>query len=157
MKLGIFSDLHIDFYRLDQIDILIDNINNTECDYFVNAGDLAENVIERNDFLARLKKPVISVLGNHDFYRSTGGNDMSSITADHYKIVTATLWTNFNNDPQCEFLSQRYINDFRLIKNWSSDQMKAAFNESCLFIEMETPDIVITHFGCHPYSIDSIS
>ncbi len=91
MKLGIFSDLHLEFGRWDytpQPDI-----------FYINAGDTHPFPEIRKDFQGKFQDNLFSVMGNHDYYHGT----FEGAEAHFYsrieggiKIAGATLWTDMN-------------------------------------------------------------
>lgn len=153
MKFALISDLHLDFINATGIQTMADHIclNTKDVDFIINAGDTYENFLKRDQFYKKLSKPVIEVLGNHDFYHSSG--DMTLKYLPELKMVTATLWTNFGENPLTELYSTKGIADFCLINFWSANNMKQSYYETIEFIERHSPDIVVTHFGCHLNSI----
>ena len=152
---AVISDLHIDFRNSEIIGQLINHINTntSDVDYIINAGDTCESFSLRKDFHDELNKPILEVLGNHDYYGHSGGRTLTYI--DSLDLVLATLWTNFNNNnTKTRFAAEKQINDFRMINFWGAQRMMESYNETIAFIENKKPKIVVTHFGCHPNSID---
>jgi 3',5'-cyclic AMP phosphodiesterase CpdA len=89
MKIGVCSDLHLEFRNSIETAEILDLLNNTECDHLVLAGDVAQ--IDSDWFLKDLTKPYTFVTGNHDYY----GGFLSSCKFETEEMVCATLWTNF--------------------------------------------------------------
>ena len=110
MKITILSDLHREFWKI--------NIPFYDCDAIVFAGDIACPIQESMEFLLdyskKLKKPVIAVLGNHDFYRSNYEDaldyarkratesqylyllEKDSCVINDIKFIGCTLWSDFS-------------------------------------------------------------
>lgn len=103
MKINILSDLHVGFSELDT------PLNNA--DVVVLAGDVAQPRHAAH-WAMRLHKPVIYVLGNHEFYGGSidtaaaelkhicaGTNihvlDNDELTIDGVRFIGSTLWTDF--------------------------------------------------------------
>jgi predicted phosphodiesterase len=103
VKLNILSDLHVGFSALDT------PLN--DADVIVLAGDVAPPR-QAAQWAMRLHKPVIYVLGNHEFYGSSidaaaaelkrlcAGThihvlDNDEVIIDGVRFLGSTLWTNF--------------------------------------------------------------
>jgi len=153
LKYALISDLHIDFLPDQTVHELVQhiNVNTTDVDAILNAGDIAENLNKREEFFNQISKPTFHVMGNHDYYRSGGGRTLEYVP--EHDMVLATLWTNFNNDVDCVMAARKYIMDFRLINFWSHLDMNKAYKETIEFIENHRPKIVVTHFGPHKKGI----
>ena len=155
MKIGLFSDLHLEFWLrprsdFDLIQYIADCCNSSDCDVIVNAGDTHPYPHIREQLKSKITKPYFDILGNHDFYgQQEFGNSMWVETLPNgLKIVGTTLWTNFGGR-NAEFANIVYsnINDKYQIKNGSDAViLQKAFKESCEFIIEKQPDIVISHF-----------
>jgi Icc-related predicted phosphoesterase len=110
LKINFMSDLHNEFsgYKWQ--------IPSTDCDIIILAGDIGvglrtyEWMIRESE---RLQKPIIAVMGNHEFYNheyynlieeakkyveGTGVHllERDVIEIDKYQIFGTTLWTDFN-------------------------------------------------------------
>jgi len=129
MKIQLFSDLHIEF---ENFDAACD-----QADVVVFAGDIEIGVkgIRWLNSLG-LDKPVIYVLGNHEYYKNTypklvakaraeiSGNNIhllenESITIDGVHFHGCTLWTDFKlfGDPKIAGSEcQQVMTDFRKIR-----------------------------------------
>jgi Icc-related predicted phosphoesterase len=110
MKAWIFSDLHITNVSLSQLD----RLRIPEADVCICAGDTSGIVEMSMEFLKRHvvpHMPVVTVLGNHDYYGSTidiglkaakrdAGEHIHVLENDtviigQVRIIGATLWTDF--------------------------------------------------------------
>ena len=111
MKIHLLSDLHLETgdYELPA---------DMACDVVVAAGDIAPGVAGV-DFLKRIDKPVVYVLGNHEYWpclkkdepadyavtlqairdAARGSNvhvlEGDSVVIDGTRFIGGTLWTNF--------------------------------------------------------------
>lgn len=129
MRIHILSDLHLEFqpFILPEVD----------ADVVVLAGDI--HIGEKGIFWAINnipKKPVIYVLGNHEYYsnaypklidklkqeaKATNINVMEnqSIELDGITFLGCTLWTDFqlfSNARFAEYEASQQLNDFRKIR-----------------------------------------
>ncbi len=129
MKIHLLSDVHLEFEPYTPPELNIDVI--------VLAGDIHLGLegIEwaSNSFP---DKPVIYVLGNHEYYESNMQNlfseikavaantnvhilDNDAITIESTLFLGCTLWTDFNlhQEPQsAKNIATRYINDYEAIR-----------------------------------------
>lgn len=160
MKIGLFSDLHLEFSK-NWHDILTRVAETAHgVDLLINAGDTHHVAGVREDVKDFFKKKgfnYLSVGGNHDFYGNHFDdvlNQHREFTIDGVKVVTSVMWTDFSNDPLSEWKAHRSINDFRLINGVSTNAMKHEFNTTLDFIAEVKPDLVVTHFGCHYLSVN---
>lgn len=131
IKIQLYSDLHIEFGEFEA--------NIGQADILVFAGDIHT----RNrglDWLNRLdtRKPIIYVLGNHEYYREAYPRILQKLneknTSSHIHLLEnravtiegitfhgATLWTDFNlfGNPRLTGAEcQQYMNDYRKIRKW---------------------------------------
>ncbi|HZM04226.1 MAG TPA: metallophosphoesterase [Candidatus Saccharimonadales bacterium] len=130
MRLHVFSDLHLEFAPAE--------LPPTNADIIVVAGDL-DLGYEGCRWLRYYipTKPVIYVLGNHEFYRhsfpelaeilrrETEGSNIhllenSAVEINGYRFLGCSLWTDFLTGPDPEAAMQtaeELMNDFRIITN----------------------------------------
>ena len=135
MKLHVLSDLHVDFaeFSIPKLD---------DADVVILAGDISNSAFEAATFVKseakRLQKPIIYVLGNHEYM----GEDFNVLPqrmgavmkasavhfldhkiytheADNLVVLGATLWTDFalNGDPQLAMMSSHRMIDYAEIRN----------------------------------------
>lgn len=142
MKIGILSDLHLEFRDTIFTVKTMDMINDCDADHIVIAGDIHSNNMFRDYFISQIEKPLTYVLGNHDYYGSEWKDDF--FESDMF--VGGALWTNFNNDQNVEIYSQKFINDFRLIKDWTPDRVKEIRKDHENRIFKSDKKFVVTHF-----------
>lgn len=141
MKIGILSDIHLEFYDNQYRANLINMINDCDADYIVLAGDYHPNKEYRDYFLDALEKPKTVIMGNHDYYNGEWFDDF--IEDDLF--VGGCLWTNFGEDPLTEHASYSMITDFRRIKNWYPERVKSIFYEHKRKIFESDKPFVVTH------------
>ncbi|NQZ09382.1 MAG: metallophosphoesterase [Algicola sp.] len=145
MKVQLLSDLHVEFgeYRYQS----------TDADVVILAGDI--HVGEKGiDWAGQIKdKPVIYVLGNHEYYRNTypklidklkekaaGSNihvlENDRVTVDGVNFFGCTLWTDFAlfGDPRIAgYHCQQMMNDCKRIKRMPT------------YSKMRSVDIALIH------------
>lgn len=154
-KLGIISDLHIRSWPQQQIQGLVKRIQDSdEFDTLVVAGDVDEKPEMREEFLegvSKSDKEILYVPGNHDYYWNIipGLDNGMSLTDDY---VSATLWTNFADDPICELAALNHIMDFRVTawKNktkFNTEHCKQLYDYQRNFIFDNPRPLVVTHFA----------
>lgn len=130
MKLHILSDLHLGFQALEAPD--------TDADVVVLAGDIA-GPQEAVAWALGLRKPVVYVPGNHEFYGSSLADtthelrrlchgtpvhvlDDNALVLDGVRFLGSTLWTDFRilgeGERQLQAMAeaQRFMHDFRRIR-----------------------------------------
>jgi len=139
MRLHILSDLHLEFGPV--------KIPATEADVVVLAGDihLGREGCQwaRTQFHAR---PVIYVLGNHEFYRhslpeltetlkrETDGSQIhllenSAVDINGYTFLGCTLWTDFqlSHDPETAMqVAEGFMSDYNIIEFRSENRVLRA-------------------------------
>ena len=124
MKLHCFSDLHLEFGPLQR--------PRAEADVVIAAGDIGVG-LEGIRWLAGFDKPVIYVLGNHEYWgrdytdfidevwrESGNGNthllENESVVIDGVRFVGCSLWADYaNGDQQVMEAAFHGMNDFRHI------------------------------------------
>lgn len=134
MKLGVASDLHLDFKDMNR------EFFDWRGDVLLLAGDLGEEDYLRkhgHEFFDRVSKMatwVLYIVGNHEYYRSEldvaeGHLDVfleqwsniimlrnSSFKVDHVDFFGATMWTDFHGSPLAELRAGSEMNDYRQIR-----------------------------------------
>jgi predicted phosphodiesterase len=133
VRLHIFSDIHLEFAEFEPPRV--------DADVVVIAGDLHVGR-EGRKWIRRCipDKPVIYVLGNHEFYRHTfpnlidelrretaGSNihllENEAVEIDGFSFLGCTLWSDFRvagDEVIGKAIAQRGISDYELItKGWS--------------------------------------
>ena len=139
MKIGIFSDLHLEFqpwyYEFKK-----------DVDLYINAGDTHPHKVVRDYIPNQITVPYFEILGNHDFYGSSFpgvGETFRSLSTGGLLISGATLWTPAS---PIEFLDYKYyMLDNSRIKGITEDQYNLTHTTDSDFITQTKPDIVVTH------------
>ena len=130
MKLHILSDLHIEFEAF--------GVPDTDADVVILAGDIHTGKRGINWILNAIPdKPVIYVLGNHEYYGRAFPKhihdlkalteythihvlEKDEITIDDVTFLGCTLWTNFSlfgNDPKLAgYQATQGMNDYQKIR-----------------------------------------
>jgi len=131
MSIQLFSDLHLEFWEFE--------IRCEQADVLVFAGDIHIGV-KGIQWLASLNinKPVIYVLGNHEYYRNTypsliakvkqerAGSHIhvlenDSVSIDGITFHGCTLWTDFElmgNPRVAGYECQQVMTDFKKIRRY---------------------------------------
>lgn len=193
MKIHLLSDLHHEVFRMQKTrksptwDMTIPE---TECDVIALAGDIdigtrgVEWAIEQSE---KLNKPIVYVLGNHEYYKGnidsvnrktkaiaedTNVHVLQNDTIDinGYRFIGATLWTNQNilGDRQAAAVTLRNkMNDYQRIrvldkgyyKRLHPDNTLAMHQESIAYIEnqLEQSKLPTVVLTHHAPSIKSIA
>lgn len=148
MKLGIVSDLHLEFRDANFFYDISDKLHESEADVIILAGDIHSQKIMRDLFLKSIQKPYFFVHGNHDYYNKFAvvEDDFHEEIFDGVKIAGACLWTNFANNLEAEYLASRSINDFRAIPNFSTKQCRDMFFLQFSKLVSSDAEIIVTHF-----------
>lgn len=148
MRVGIFSDLHLEFAPWDvslDPDVL-----------YLNAGDTHPDPIERTRFYSEKKINHFYALGNHDYYGHefpAPDHGTATITTGDLKFVVATLWTDLN---PVEFIEYREtLADGRWISGLTHEKYSEKHRHDLRFIVESDADVVVTHHtpsmrSCHP-------
>lgn len=163
MKICLASDLHLEFNAEPQL---------APADVLVLAGDIdvgRSNVVRYLKKVAKDYPHVIYVPGNHEYY---AGLDIRAFNITHkfedklpdnvhflnpgdvviqdVTFTGATLWTNFNNNPQSELMAKVFITDFRRMRNVTPDVMRGEFEYAKMYLEMSAKrpgkKVFVTHF-----------
>jgi Icc-related predicted phosphoesterase len=137
MRVQIFSDLHADVVQPRPISVAQD------IDAVVVAGDVCEGAERGFAWLRRIipmQVPIVSVLGNHEFYRRCWGDELAharavaplysihlleddTVVLGNVRFIGASLWTDYalfgeNNVPRAMLTAAQGLNDHKRIK-WS--------------------------------------
>ncbi len=166
MRIGLFSDIHLEHCRTNDkspwsqrsvLKNLWEQTQDLKLDLIVNAGDTHHDAGVR----AHTKNvvadycPYIDVLGNHDLWSNDwySGSTVGTRTEGDFNIMYGSMWTNFNNNDCEAALASIYINDFRYIHNIELEDVIKRFNLFLAYVELNKPDIVVSHFAPSPMSI----
>jgi predicted phosphodiesterase len=179
MKIRLLSDLHHEFFRTKSM-YTESFMEYKGEDVLVLAGDIAvgaRNVAHTIDkFLEAGFPKIVYVPGNHEFYGSTikeFNDELDSILCDrkywnkvfafnnpndNFTIINGvlfcggTLWTNFRDDRIAHMACQNRISDFRVIKEFNTNEAAKRFYndlEGIEFAYKEFPEykkVIVTHF-----------
>lgn len=140
MKIGIFSDLHLEFgdwnYDGFQDDVL-----------YLNAGDTHPDPKFRQMFTRKIKN-ASHVMGNHDYYGGTfeGAEThfYSLMISNGIKVSCAPLWTDLVS-PTNWNLYQTGLIDFRHIKGLTQDRYMNAHDIHKKFLLTSDADVIVSH------------
>lgn len=183
MRVAYASDIHYDIW-FESVRVIPSVLNDCEADILILAGDIFEYLKFSEyfhagiiDVLCERFKHVIYVDGNHEFYEINfecdGVYDLlksspsnfhylrnESITISGVTFYGGTFWTNPNDwNPLAQFDIRHHINDFRLIKNMTFENMTRSHNEFVenlneLLLKVKNDVVVISHFPPTDQSID---
>lgn len=138
MKLGIFSDLHLEFAPWDY---------EPEPDvFYINAGDTHPYPEIREYFRNKFQGKLFGVMGNHDYYHGTfegaEGHFYSRIEGD-IKFAGATLWTEMT-PVEWEFYTEMLV-DYRYTRNLNYDNYINTHRIHKKFLLESGADVIVTH------------
>lgn len=155
MRVGIFSDLHLEFAPWKYTflkDVLYINAGDT--DVYRDGEATESSLIEASIEAAGSR--YFEVLGNHDFYNSQFPYAEENQHYEEFgdiKIAGVTLWTPMN---PVDFFQYKYsMVDVDNIRGLTCDTYTAAHEADKRFLKAVKADIVVTHHspsmkGCHP-------
>lgn len=143
MKILYGSDMHFEFWQHSPqfAEIRLEEINDSDADHVVIAGDIDSNKERRDEWLNRIEKPLSFCLGNHDYYNAEWYDDKF----ENDLFVGGCLWTNFNENTVVEEYSRESITDFRLIKDWTIEKVKSIYYDHVDHIFNSNREFVVTH------------
>ena len=168
MRIVFFSDLHLTHWeriigneRLnDNLERIVEECADANPDLIVNLGDTIEapDWNDNPNFMKEMFEglPYYEIMGNHDFYHGTFGSTCEIHQIGDDKLFLGTLWTNFRNNPLAAMVAQRSINDFRLIRECTSDTSINAYVNAVEKMSVEKPTIVCTHFPPVKSCVDNV-
>ncbi|ARU32424.1 hypothetical protein CAP31_12490 [Sulfuriferula sp. AH1] len=173
MKLALYSDLHLEFlfpgWEPPALDV----------DVIILAGDIDKHVRGIEWAAATFPdKPVIYVVGNHEFYDADIGiiSDMrktaarlgihflenDAIKIEGVRFLGTTLWSDFalyGNSGDAMRVAQRYINDYSEIRKQGGliepEDTAALYHTAAAWLDDELSKpfhgktVVVTHFAPH--------
>lgn len=171
MKIRLLSDLHTEF-RLPYKTASFSQYKGE--DVLVLAGDIASgstNVVDVIKFFKNQGFPhIVYVAGNHEYYGTSIEDfntkmaekcsnlenvyflNRNSVEINGVQFIGTTLWTNFRDDWFAEKQAGRFIADFKYIRDFTTNDAKAAYLCDWDFISRETfkhqdkKCVVVTHF-----------
>lgn len=138
MKLGIFSDLHLEFGPWDY--------EPEEGVFYINAGDTHPYPEIRLHMRKKFQDRCFTVMGNHDYYHGTfegaEGHFYSRIESG-IKIAGATLWTELT--PVEWQLYTEMLVDYRYTPGLNYDDYVNTHKIHKKFLMESGADIIVTH------------
>lgn len=152
MRIALISDLHLDHWPegegWDSYETMLSLTRKVKPgDVVVNAGDTGTWNIHYEMASLFPSNDYIEAQGNHDYYGGTFHNDFHMREVGGLKFFICSLWTNFNNNALCKVISERAINDFKLIKGATVETMTAAYEETLVAMKDYQPHVVVSHFA----------
>ena len=140
MKIGIFSDLHMEFAPWDfkpEDDVL-----------YLNAGDTHTYPDMRDKFESRFESDCyFDVRGNHDYYGSTFNkaiSDCYSVELRGVKIALGTLWSDLSKGLDWHIYVDS-LADSRFIRDLTFDNYMKAHKLQKEFLFGQNADVIVTH------------
>ena len=151
MKLNILSDLHLGFGAMERPE--------NDADVVVLAGDVSRP-LEAAVWALRFEKPVIYVLGNHEFYGSSIDGaaeqlkrlcegthvhvlDDSDVVVDGVRFLGSTLWTDFELFDDTAKKAEAIAQARQLIRDFSRIRTREA--ESAVFTPEDSAALFRQH------------
>lgn len=139
MKLGIFSDLHLEFSDW--------NYSPNPDVFYINAGDTHPYMEHRLAMVDRFAPNYFSIRGNHDFYGSSfpemGHGQHKIVLSNGMTVAGATLWTLL--DEVEWFYYRQGLVDSHHIANLTYERYKNAHANDLLFLLGSKADIIVSH------------
>lgn len=175
MKIQIFSDVHLEMYPDEGSRVEVLEKLKTDCDLLIVAGDLANNELLpwAAKWLSENYKQVIYVVGNHEYYDSSGYEvhltlsqikhknfhwlHNKKITIDGITFAGGPLWYHFDiHKSEMVMIRDRIgmpkmVPDFVVIRDFSAIGDFASWvnyqnQMSVDFLSKVKADVVITHY-----------
>lgn len=149
MKLGIFSDLHMDYWgAADAVRLmksLREQAHDLGVDYMLCAGDVYDGAIKIELDFGGI--PGSRINGNHDLFgRFLSESSMFERTLPNgMNLKAATLWTDFHDNIMAEIAYQTTLPDTGRIKEISPAKIKYLHGIHRRFIFDTHADVVMTH------------
>lgn len=144
MKLGIFSDLHLEFADYEFPTEMLG-----DADIWLNAGDTVPHLGFRMEY-EKIFHDVeyMSILGNHDVYRDWFNltKNVQIKEVNGVRFIGCTLWTD-PGDPATQFIPfiKNYLVDSHWINGYSYELYKEIHEHHVDVIRKSKPDVVMTH------------
>lgn len=145
MKIGIFSDLHLEFQDWD--------FTPDPEIFYICAGDIHPNYDKRQEFLDRFNGKIFYVKGNHDFYgNSFNEQEMRSVKINDTRIAGTTLWTDLSSTNEW-IIYKQCLYDAKVIQNLDFSIYHQVHGIQKRFLLESEADIVVSHHGPTSMSI----
>lgn len=161
MLIDFFSDLHIDSWaKTRSVSQCRETFRaglrkNEGSDLVVFAGDAGNSpeFIEMVEgVLNEFYDHVFVIMGNHDYYNAEHFTSQRVMEVGGKKILGATLWTNFRNNPSFGSYAEQVIHDYAAIDKWTAFSTATQFQRDRKFLVdksrelRNSADLVVTHF-----------
>lgn len=164
MKIQLLSDLHFEFRDLPATAF------KTDAEVLVLAGDVTCGRVKLERKLtefAQEYKNIVYVPGNHEYYGYTMDElkapldvpnnvfvlNPGTVIINNVAFIGATLWTNFQGDDDAKNAAKYGINDFRVIKHFTTEDCIERNTNETQYIKHWLRDfdptmkrVVVTHF-----------
>jgi len=151
MKLGIFSDLHLEHDKITNPYVFVPE----EDVFYINAGDTDATAMFRNQFIRDEEDRMFSILGNHDYWEGDFieyPESMYERTVGGVKIAGATLWTPMSS--YVEFNKYTWkLNDSRYIEGMNFDNYNLMHLKHREFLFNSKADIIVSHHSPSAFAI----
>lgn len=135
MKIGIMSDLHLEFEDV--------KLPMRDHDFWINAGDTHPNPGIRSRVFDYFN---VNVMGNHDYYAGDFPEktlDCGIVDRDGIKFAYATLWTKMSPDEYELYV--RGLVDSRWIRGLSYTDYSKKHEYDLEFLRSSGADVIVTH------------
>ena len=139
MKIGIFSDLHLEFGDWNFTDFQDDVL-------YINTGDTHPDPKFRKMLVDKIKNGY-HIMGNHDYYGATfvgAESHFDSLITNGIKIAGAPLWTDLTN-PEDWWRYQTGLIDYRLTGNMNHNAYMNAHDFHKKFLLTSGADVIVSH------------
>lgn len=154
MKLGIFSDLHLEFDKKKSAyeNVILDDV------FYLCAGDIHPNSGYRRTFFSKFGDNIFHVDGNHDFYGNFFSRTLSDdalktkVLPNGLTVAGATLWTDLNQQYDW-YIYTRCLADYGQIYGLNKEDYNAAHQTQLKFLMGSNADIIVTHHCPSRHSI----
>jgi predicted phosphohydrolase len=156
MRIGIFSDLHLDMDEEDEGRVEgLDEYSPWDYEpdpsiFYINAGDTHPDPWKRVDLTQRFKNTnYFYILGNHDYWQDSflGQSIEETLFATEdrrVKVVGATLWTNLEHPVAWgQFVSR--MKDYKNIGDLTWDVYRATHAYQRDYLLNSHADVIVTH------------
>lgn len=146
MRIGIFSDLH-----LDHAAYIYDFEQHDDVDLWINAGDTATAPLLKNYFIEKVLPKQFWIDGNHDLYshsvvKVVSDPDSYCVThrQDGILIAGAPLWTDLSNGLDWHRYRTQLI-DCKYIEDWTFEKYMWHHCHQKDFLLSSGADIIVSH------------
>lgn len=164
MQIKLLSDIHLEFYKEDEIPSASSFLNSDRSDFLCLCGDLGDPFSERyRAFLTQCAKMqsykhIFVIAGNHEFYGHTemenvvkhmhelcnelGPTKVTFLEKEGFdipetdiRVVGSTLWSEIESEQASDI--RCFIADYRRIPAWTMHSNDTVHKESLAFIHNE--------------------